>query len=134
MLFFFLIINLGITHIINAAASDVNLLTKERPDLFCYLHLRLSDSKTQILSKAIKESNSFIKRAYKEEKGKILIHCHQGVSRSVSLVIAYLIAEEHLSYEEALSKVKEQRSIAAPNANFERQLREYKSKRECNIL
>jgi protein-tyrosine phosphatase len=33
----------------------------------------------------------------KEQKGKVLIHCVQGVSRSVSLCIAYLIFKEKVA-------------------------------------
>ncbi|KAK0753690.1 protein-tyrosine phosphatase-like protein, partial [Schizothecium vesticola] len=60
------------------------------------------------------------------EAGKrVLVHCHQGRSRSVSLVVAYLMATEHLSLDEALRAVQLARPIAQPNFSFMRQLRQF---------
>lgn len=33
--------------------------------------------------------------------GRVLVHCHKGVSRSVTLCMAYLIWKHNLSYDEA---------------------------------
>lgn len=50
------------------------------------------------------------------EKGsKILVHCHLGVSRSVSMVMAYLIAYEGMSLAEAFGAVREGRASAYPH-------------------
>ena len=54
--------------------------------------------------------------------GKVLVHCVQGVSRSVSVVIAYLIFKEKMNYDEAYEFVKSHRGIASPNIGFVIQL------------
>lgn len=48
-----------------------------------------------------------------------------GVSRSASTVIAYAMKEFGWSLEEALTFVKQRRSITRPNQGFMRQLAEY---------
>ena len=45
-----------------------------------------------------------------------------GVSRSATIVIAYLMWTQHLKYKEALEKVKEKRPLVGPNEGFEKQL------------
>jgi len=52
-----------------------------------------------------------------------LVHCSYGISRSASVVIAYLIKSSHKSYDEVLSFVQQQRKIVKPNPGFEQQLR-----------
>jgi protein-tyrosine phosphatase len=42
---------------------------------------------------------------------QILVHCMAGVSRSVSLVIAYLIKHKDMNYEAAYTLVKSRRKI-----------------------
>ena len=46
---------------------------------------------------------------------KILVHCHMGASRSVSMVMAYLIAYEGMTLGEAFGIVREGRPIAYPH-------------------
>ena len=42
---------------------------------------------------------------------RILVHCHAGRSRSVSIVARYLMAAEGLTSGEALAKIREKRVI-----------------------
>jgi hypothetical protein len=48
----------------------------------------------------------------------ILVHCHQGVSRSASVVIDFVASTFHISAEEALERVKGSRGIVSPNEGF----------------
>uniref|UniRef100_A0A8C6PJR2 Dual specificity protein phosphatase n=1 Tax=Nothobranchius furzeri TaxID=105023 RepID=A0A8C6PJR2_NOTFU len=50
-----------------------------------------------------------------------LVHCAVGVSRSASLVLAYLMIHQHYALLDAINKVKECRWIF-PNKGFLRQL------------
>jgi protein-tyrosine phosphatase len=58
----------------------------------------------------------------KQQGGRVLIHCMQGVSRSVSLIICYLIYTRKLNFDEALNYVIDKRAIAGPNFGFGIQL------------
>ena len=50
------------------------------------------------------------------EDGKnVLVHCHMGISRSVSMVMAYLIEYESMSLAEAYGTVREGRVSAYPH-------------------
>lgn len=74
-----------------------------------------------ILSKCI----PFIKAAI-EHQSKILVHCNAGVSRSATVVIAYLMLIENFSYIEAYNCVKNSRNCINPNAGFIKQLQNLK--------
>lgn len=43
--------------------------------------------------------------------GRILVHCNKGVSRSPSVVVAYLMKTKELSFPDALQFVQEKRPI-----------------------
>ena len=62
--------------------------------------------------------------------GVVLVNCAAGISRSSSLVIAYLMIENRWLYEEAYNYVKSKRSIINPNIGFVKQLKalEYRLK------
>uniref|UniRef100_A0A7M4EL02 Dual specificity protein phosphatase n=1 Tax=Crocodylus porosus TaxID=8502 RepID=A0A7M4EL02_CROPO len=53
---------------------------------------------------------------------KILVHCAVGMSRSATLVLAYLMIKHQLSLVKAIETVKEHRWIS-PNQGFLKQLR-----------
>lgn len=55
----------------------------------------------------------------------VLVHCASGKSRSASVVIAYLMREEGLSYREAHAAVAEARPAIQPNTGFCHQLEWY---------
>ncbi|XP_028399851.1 dual specificity protein phosphatase 14-like [Dendronephthya gigantea] len=59
---------------------------------------------------------------------KVFVHCVAGVSRSSSLVIAYLMKYQNLSLTEAHSLVKSKRRFIRPNNGFWTQLIEYEKK------
>jgi len=71
----------------------------------------------------------FIDKVISEAHGKILVHCVAGVSRSVSVILYYLMKKYNLSYDDALKIVRHNRNIVGPNTSFERQLREYDKQR-----
>jgi len=58
-------------------------------------------------------------------QGAVLVHCIQGKSRSATLVIAYLMWSQQMTFRDAMAIVKERRSLAEPNSTFKRELLEY---------
>jgi predicted protein tyrosine phosphatase len=57
-----------------------------------------------------------------------LVHCFKGMSRSVSVIIAYLLSrhpQRFKSFEEALRHVRNERPIACPNVGFALALRQF---------
>ncbi|XP_015121968.1 dual specificity protein phosphatase 19 [Diachasma alloeum] len=64
----------------------------------------------------------------------ILVHCNAGVSRSPTVVIAYLMREVNLSFQEAFDKVKRARPCVRPNEGFVKQLKELETKKGMRTL
>ena len=54
----------------------------------------------------------------------------QGVSRSASIVIAYLIRNHHMTYNEAFKFVKSKRACVKPNSGFVKCLRAWE---KCRV-
>lgn len=54
--------------------------------------------------------------------GRVLVHCLMGVSRSATLVLAFLMITEGLTLQEAVAAVRPHRDIC-PNPGFLQQLR-----------
>jgi len=52
----------------------------------------------------------------------VLVHCQQGVSRSASLVIAYLIKYENMPLAKAYAALRKERKQVKPKSNFLSQL------------
>ena len=53
---------------------------------------------------------------------KVLVHCYAGVSRSATIVIAYIMWKNQLDYAEASKYLERIRPIIFPNYGFVRQL------------
>ena len=69
-------------------------------------------------------TNIFIETAISDNKN-ILIHCVCGVSRSVTILAAYLINKLHITPKDAIDFIKSRRAVANPNKGFLLQLEEY---------
>jgi len=111
----------GITHIINCAGT---VIENFHEDSFKYLKLYLYDAKTEDLGCLFYEIIAFIDEA-RQAGGKCFVHCHQGVSRSCTSCIAYLIAKHGLTYDDAFAKVQTARAICNPNTGFICQLLDF---------
>eukprot|EP01016_Furgasonia_blochmanni_P009008 TRINITY_DN13727_c0_g1_i1.p1 TRINITY_DN13727_c0_g1~~TRINITY_DN13727_c0_g1_i1.p1 ORF type:complete len:163 (+),score=34.93 TRINITY_DN13727_c0_g1_i1:96-584(+) len=85
--------------------------------------IRADDSEDYNMSQHFEECISFIKSAL--ENGNVLVHCAAGISRSASIIVAFLIKEKEMTTEEALAFVRTKREIACPNLGFMEQLRKY---------
>ncbi|KAF9992849.1 hypothetical protein BGZ79_002563 [Entomortierella chlamydospora] len=61
----------------------------------------------------------------KSKGGKVLVHCQLGVSRSASLVIAYVMKSLHMNLTEAYDFVKNRSNVISPNMSLMYQLSEF---------
>ncbi|EAS01558.2 dual specificity phosphatase domain protein (macronuclear) [Tetrahymena thermophila SB210] len=106
----------GITHIINCAGD---VCKNTFPEDFVYKTYRLKDAKTENIECIFYDTIKFIEDV-SQQGGRVFIHCVQGISRSVTLCIAYKIWKEagKLSFQDALKQVKEKRHVASPNQGF----------------
>ncbi|KAM9859026.1 dual specificity protein phosphatase 26-like [Aulostomus maculatus] len=110
-----------ITHILNAAHSKL----RGQPGIYeamriTYMGVEAHDSCGFDMSVNFQAAADFIQTAVRRG-GRVLVHCHVGVSRSATLVLAYLMLKQNLTLVEAICAVKENRGII-PNRGFLRQL------------
>jgi len=92
------------------------------PNDFEYVVVRVEDFSGQNLLSTFEYCIEFIRNAKKND-GNVLIHCAAGVSRSVTITIAYLMKEHSMTFMDAWSHVKQRRAWACPNGGFQEQLR-----------
>lgn len=65
----------------------------------------------------------------------MLVHCYMGRSRSVTLVVAYLMARKALPLRDALALVRRVRPQARPNAGFYQELVAYEDQlRDAGVI
>lgn len=117
----------GITHIVNCAREvrlfgwvDFEHLQNKG---IAVEQLNWLDNETQQifpnadLNRAIK----FIDQGLRNG-GQVLINCSRGVSRSASVVCAYLIIRQGYSASDAMAACKKARPVTDPNPSFKQQL------------
>lgn len=63
--------------------------------------------------------------AVKDCRGRVLVHCQAGISRSATICLAYLMMKKRVRLEEAFEFVKQRRSIISPNFSFMGQLLDF---------
>ena len=112
-----------ITHIINCAADFCENVF-EQENRFTYLSFYLKDHVLENIECIFYECIKFIE-SVKEKGGRVLVHCIQGISRSVSIVMAYIIFTKKVSYDKAFNLVQSKREISSPNFGFSIQLQNF---------
>jgi len=87
----------------------------------------LIDHPSENIDHFILNSIAEIERA-REDGQIVLVHCHQGISRSATLVTAYIAWKDGLSVMDALMYVKARRKIVSPNTGFIEQLKAFEKR------
>ncbi|KAG9130676.1 hypothetical protein Leryth_018087 [Lithospermum erythrorhizon] len=110
----------GITHVLNCVGFVCPEYFK---DDFVYKTLWLHDNPCEDITSILYDVFDYFEDV-RENGGTVFVHCCQGVSRSTSLVIAYLMWKEEQSFEDAFQLVKAARGVTNPNMGFACQLLE----------
>ncbi|KAE9393678.1 phosphatases II, partial [Gymnopus androsaceus JB14] len=116
-----------ITHILSILPETVS---PPDPTILGYMPIRLQinveDFPFAELAAHLPTTTAFIRDALRANtEARVLVHCAEGVSRSVSVVAAFLMAQYSWTPSEAVGYVKEKRKVANPNFGFVKQLYEY---------
>ncbi|CAL8093736.1 unnamed protein product [Orchesella dallaii] len=111
----------NIKHILN--------VTPDLPNVFesgniRYLQIPISDHWTQSMLHYFPAAIQFIDEGRSKEEG-VLVHCLAGISRSVTITMAYLMFKMALSLNEAYDLVRSRKSNISPNFHFMGQLLDF---------
>lgn len=91
-----------------------------------FLHMLDTESQEILSNQLLEQALNFIEQTQQNEKPiPIVVHCESGISRSATVIIAYLMRKLTLDYENALEFLRQKHPTASPNKNFESQLRLY---------
>ncbi|XP_061486805.1 dual specificity protein phosphatase 15 [Rhineura floridana] len=118
----------NITHIISIHESPQPFI----PGI-TYLRIALPDTPEANIKKHFKECIHFI-HSCRLRGGNCLVHCLAGISRSTTIVLAYIMAVTQLNWREALDAVKAARPVANPNTGFCQQLEDYGGSRSAQKI
>lgn len=105
----------GVEHIIN-----VSNIERKHGGFRCTF-LSADDDQTESLNRLFYEVADIIEESEKKGEG-VFVHCQRGLSRSPTLVMAYLMIKKNLSLREAFELVKRKRPNIGPRSNFMTQL------------
>ncbi|XP_019604072.1 dual specificity protein phosphatase 15 [Rhinolophus sinicus] len=108
-----------ITHIISIHESPQPLLQD-----ITYLRIPVADTPEVPIKKHFKECINFI-HCCRLSGGNCLVHCFAGISRSTTIVTAYVMTVTGLGWRDVLEAIKSNRPIANPNPGFRQQLEEF---------
>lgn len=113
----------SITHVLSVGSTPAQKL-----EGVTYHRLSLADSPTSSISKVSDEACKVIDAAIQPKakggcNGRILVHCSAGISRSPTLVIAYLMKSRTMPLKAALGLVLKARPQVSPNPGFLQQLK-----------
>ncbi|XP_041976683.1 dual specificity protein phosphatase Mpk3-like isoform X2 [Aricia agestis] len=86
-----------------------------------YLKIPIADHWSQNLAVHFPQAIRFIEEAMSARCG-VLVHCVAGVSRSVTVTLAYLMQRHRLCLRDAFDLVRARKTDIAPNFHFMRQL------------
>ena len=113
-----------ITHVFSCCG---NLSPKYKDKSIIQKIIELEDSEEVNIFQYFHDAILFI-----ENSNRIFVHCFAGVSRSATLVIAYFMWKNQISYKQSLDFVSKRRNIG-PNLGFRKQLLIFEKKlKEAN--
>ncbi|UYV85089.1 DUSP3 [Cordylochernes scorpioides] len=118
---------MGITHVLNTAQGperQLNLVDTS-DDYYDDVGIKFMgifalDLSSFNISKYFKQCSDFIEDAL-ANNGKVFVHCMQGISRSATIVLAFLMMKRGMNIRDACREVRKAREIF-PNDGFLYQL------------
>jgi len=113
----------NITHIMIVRSAIERIIVAKYPEEFKYHIVEIPDVPTVSLLPYLGECKRFLDEG--RAVGGVLVHCDSGISRSAAVVIAYVMHELKMTYDQAFQYVSDRRCCVHPNLGFMHQLSEY---------
>jgi protein-tyrosine phosphatase len=98
---------------------------------FTYHRIPIIDAPSIDIKQYFDETFKIIDDVIKNNKS-ILVHCHAGISRSATIVIAYIMKKNNIKMNEAYKIVHQGRPCISPNLGFCGQLMLYEKELKLN--
>ncbi|KAL6062909.1 tyrosine protein phosphatase yvh1 [Balamuthia mandrillaris] len=117
----------GITHVLCVCKNAKFWF----PEDFVYHRVTIMDAPSEDVVSHFPECIEFIESALLNG-GAVFVHCMAGVSRSASVVVAYLMYARQIKLDCALKHVRAVRPFVNPNPGFQYQLVMFQ-KMECDL-
>jgi protein-tyrosine phosphatase len=109
--------SLGIKKVLTVMSAFGNHYNEHE---FVHKSIEVDDAYDENIIKYFKECLLFM-----DGYDKVFVHCAAGMSRSATIVIAYLMWKQKMSLNDAFNFVKKKRPVISPNLNFMRQLQTF---------
>ncbi len=105
---------------------SIGITPSPKVDGVTYHRLSLNDNISSSINSVVDAAIEIIDSALASNKGRgrILVHCSAGVSRSPTIVTGYLMKRRNMSLKAALGSVVQARHQVSPNSGFLGQLKE----------
>lgn len=114
-----------ITHVLTI--MDENILTTPMVAMkVTHMTVRLNDRDEEPIGDYFDRCVGFISSAL-AEGGAVFVHCLMGISRSPTIVAAYLMATRGHDAAAALAFIQERRPVVDPNDGFQAALRAFEN-------
>lgn len=122
--------NLQITHLVDASGERSS--EKAAVSLgIGYLPIRVNDNVAANIYQHFEQTNQFISDALDtgtKENGRVFVHCRAGISRSTTILLAYLMHSKRVqSLRDGFRITLLERPFVCPNEAFRQQLRDYEA-------
>eukprot|EP01099_Mayorella_cantabrigiensis_P004326 TRINITY_DN3252_c0_g1_i1.p1 TRINITY_DN3252_c0_g1~~TRINITY_DN3252_c0_g1_i1.p1 ORF type:complete len:420 (-),score=67.37 TRINITY_DN3252_c0_g1_i1:74-1333(-) len=115
------LMQLGVTHVLSIIPRWVPVF----PSKFKYKIFEVEDKEQANIKQYFREAIDFIKNAI-YSNGVVLIHCSSGLSRSATVLAAYLICEHRMTLKTSLETIRKRKDVC-PNAGFIKQLEQWEA-------
>ncbi|CAF0980443.1 unnamed protein product [Didymodactylos carnosus] len=112
---------LDIRHILNVSDWKLNQFVLNK---YNCTQIRILDSLDQDIRQHFDQTNQLL-HSYFHKNEKVLVNCAAGISRSATIVLAYLMKYHHNTLEQAYRFLVDKRPIIGPNNYFMLQLIRY---------
>ena len=114
-----------ITKILNVSKLDNSFESEKELE---YKQIAVEDAPDVNLSEHFPDAFRFIESA-RQGGERVLVHCHAGMSRSVTVILAYLMQTEGYTLDKAYDFVKDKKPNIQPNFSFMGQLLDFERSR-----
>ena len=89
----------------------------ERLDGVVYHYIEIDDHEESDLLSRFTDTNRLI-HSWRQANRNVLVHCFMGVSRSATIVAAFLMTHLQIGSSQAIDLIRSKRSVISPNSGF----------------